>query len=95
MILADISLPYGNLIIILIKITGAIYSRENEYAQTYFFFNVSSSNSYQLTEMSANLRNRTFSEISDPGAECFAPFSQNFSKKEIFESRTTDLFYFI
>ena len=36
---------------------------------------MSSPDSYQLTSVLANLRNRRFYEIADPGVECFAPFT--------------------
>ena len=51
-----------------------LYCPRNDYEQIYSFVNISSWKSYQLAEMSANSRNRTFSQTSDPGVECFAPF---------------------
>ena len=53
--------------------TPAIYWFKNEYEQIYFFFNISSWNSYELTEMSFNLRNCIFSEMFHSRVECFAP----------------------
>ena len=76
---AKVSLSSGQQVIIWMKIIRAIYWLKNDYEQIYFFVNSSSSNSYQLTQMSANLRNRRFSEISDPGVESFALFLSNFS----------------
>ena len=73
-IFAKVSLPSGKQIITSIKIPGGIYCLRNESEQIYFFGDFSSPRSYQLTQMSANLQNCTFPKISDPGAECFAPF---------------------
>ena len=73
MMFANISLSSGKQTIIWTKIIRAIYCLRNEYEQIYLFVNISTRNSYQLTEMSASLRNCTFFEISDPGVECFAP----------------------
>ena len=68
------SLSSGRQIIIWLRITRGLYCLRNDYEQIYSFVNISSRRSYQLTEMSANLRNYTFSEISGPGVECFASF---------------------
>ena len=72
-ILPKVSSTSGELIIIWMEIIGGIYCLWNEYEQIYLFVDISSSKSYQLTEMSSNLRNCTFSGISDPGIKCFAP----------------------
>ena len=76
-IFAKVPLSSGELINIGIKIEEDIYSLQNKYEQIYSFVDTSSSKPYELTEMSADLRNCTFSEISDPGVECFAPFSKD------------------
>ena len=72
-IFAEVPLSSGEQILIWMKIVRGSHCLRNEYEQIYFFVNISGSNSYQLTKMSANLRNCTFSEISHPGVECFAP----------------------
>ena len=73
MIFAKASLSSGQQMIICMKIIRAIYWLKNEYEQIYLFVDISSRNSYQLTKMSVNLRNGTFSKISHPGVECVAP----------------------
>ena len=85
-IFTKVSLPHGEQIIIQMQILRGNCCLKNESEQIYLFLDLSSWKSYQLTQMSANLRNCTFSEISDPGAECFAPiwkfpFFLDFHKK--------------
>ena len=73
------------------KNLGGIYCLRNESEQMYFFENISSQRSYRLTSTLANLRNRRFYEISDPGVECFAPLeaggkpSTRFPPRELVE----------
>ena len=96
-IFAKNPLSLEGLITIRMKIMGAIYYLKNEYEQIYFFVNISSSNSYQLTEMSFNLRNCTFSETFYSRVECFAPscfiYKINLQIFKIFQFRKVEHFY--
>ena len=72
-IFAKSCLSSEELIIIWMKIIW-MYSPRNESGQIDLFVDIYSRGSYELTKISANFRNCTFSEISEPAVECFAPF---------------------
>ena len=65
-----VPLSSGTQTIIWMQILGDINSLKNNYEQIYLFVDMSGWNSYRLAEMSANLRNGRFYEISVPGVEC-------------------------
>ena len=77
-IIGKVPLSSGEQIIIWLQILRGNCCLKNEYEQIYLLANIYSSKSYQLTSVLANLRNRRFYEIADPGVECFAPFSKIF-----------------
>ena len=72
------SLSFEGQTIIWLQIIRGRHCLRNDCEQIYSFVNISTRNSYEFAQMSANSRNCTFSEISDPGVECFAPFSKNY-----------------
>ena len=77
------SLYPGEQIIIRMEFVRAIYCIENEHERIYFFLSVSSWKSHKLTQITVNLWNAFFSEMSDPRVECVAPFSS----KEVIRNR--------